>query len=90
MSTFFDTTHCKSKMHCLKCRAKTEGRLWREKVMLAFDDVLEPDFACPLGQPWDMPKPKPKIRMAADGKVYRDGRRCLSCEEKRRQRGGQK
>jgi len=60
--------------------------------MKVFEDIKELDFPCPPGLVWDdIPKriiipAKPRVRYKADGSVEIDGKPCVSCAEKRKQR----
>ena len=47
--------------------------------MATFADLTRQDFECPQGKPWV----KSKVKIAADGRVYVDGRECRTCGKKR-------
>ena len=47
---FFESQHCKSNKHCLKCRAIEQGREWRHRLRKAFADLTSDDFECPEGK----------------------------------------
>ncbi len=44
---FFNTIHCDSSVHCLKCRDLAGGRVWRESLK-----QKKVDFKCPKNYPW--------------------------------------
>jgi len=92
MTTFFDSLHCTSHAHCRTCRDKEGGRKWRASLGMTFEDIYEIDFICPFSLVWgDIFKriilpAKPRVRYKADGSVEIDGKPCVSCAEKRKQR----
>jgi len=48
---FTETSHCRSGVHCSRCRDLEAGRRWRRGIARAFD-VPETDWPCPSGKPW--------------------------------------
>lgn len=58
MKIFIEDFACGSGVHCVTCRDKSDGRLFRlslGKVFQLPDNA--PDFECPHGKPWGWQKP---------------------------------
>lgn len=91
MTTFFDSLHCTSKVHCRTCRDKEGGKKWRESLLKVFEDVKKVDFNCPAGLPWGAPrqipvKVKKRVRFKASGKVEINGKECVGCGNKKEEK----
>lgn len=58
-SSFFESIHCQSSLHCGTCRSKDAGREWRRGFCDQFEDLVQIDFECPHGKDWQEPQPQP-------------------------------
>lgn len=52
LPNWFDSIHCTSGVHCVRCRDRIAGCEWRAKIAAANDIADGPDFACPHGKEW--------------------------------------
>ena len=53
MKIFTENLTCKSVVHCVSCRDKKGGRLFRESLAAVFvRPEGAPDFVCPHGKKW--------------------------------------
>ena len=53
--SFFESCHCKSRMHCVACRDKN-NKNFRTQLYDYFDDIEEIDFTCPFNISWGINK----------------------------------
>jgi len=56
MRDWVETGHCRSGVHCRRCRDREGGRAWRERMARAFA-VSSLDWPCPNGKAWGFRPP---------------------------------